>query len=59
VSAEEPFAARLLVAVAASLWAVLVPGQAGRFMDQPLRWRLHLPARPWAPRRLRPPAPVG
>jgi hypothetical protein len=46
MASEESLALRLLVALAAALWAVLVPGQAGRFMDQPLR----CPAPPRLPR---------
>ena len=34
---EEPLAERLLIALAAALWALLVPGEAAHLMTHPLR----------------------
>jgi hypothetical protein len=47
VSDTPPLGVRILLATAAGLWAVLVPGQAAELMDRPLQWprRLRLPAR--------------
>ena len=33
-----PLGVRILLATAAGLWAVLVPGQAAELMERPLQW---------------------
>jgi hypothetical protein len=47
VTDTPPLAVRILLATAAGLWAVLVPGQAAALMEQPLQWPrwLRRPAR--------------
>ena len=42
-----PLGVRILLATAAGLWAVLVPGHAADLMERPLQWprRLRRPAR--------------